>query len=281
MDGGSNAVSIFDPVSGFTASVEDLGGGIFGLRVSGSGGGGGTVTQGPAGLVTAPWWVRLSDGVDPLGTVTNPLFITGGTAGPVDQGTPAVVANAWPFKLVDSGGVNVASISATGALKTDGSAVTQPVSGTFFQATQPVSAAALPLPTGAATEATLATRLAEATFTGRINTLGQKTMAASTPVVIASDQAATTGTLANGAETAVGAAAVLVLASNASRKTAFIQNTGTKTVRVGIAAVTATTGLQLVAGAVLILNEPHVPTGDIFAIREGASSSTVLAQEIT
>jgi|GEM_PF-4763167 len=72
-----------------------------------------------------------------------------------------------------------------------------------------------PLPAGAATEATLATRasettadaiktavesvdttldvalstrLAEATFTGRINTLGQKVMSASTPVVIASDQ---------------------------------------------------------------------------------------------
>lgn len=39
-----------------------------------------------------------------------------------------------------------------------------------------------------ATEATLVTRLAEATFTTRINTQGQKTMAASTPVVIASDQ---------------------------------------------------------------------------------------------
>ena len=46
------------------------------------------------------------------------------------------------------------------------------------------------LPTGAATEATLATRLADATFTGRINTLGQKTMANSTPVVLASDQTA-------------------------------------------------------------------------------------------
>lgn len=36
-------------------------------------------------------------------------------------------------------------------LKVDGSGVTQPVSGTFFQATQPVSAATLPLPTGAST----------------------------------------------------------------------------------------------------------------------------------
>lgn len=34
----------------------------------------------------------------------------------------------------------------------------------------------------------LSTRLADATFTGRINTQGQKTMAGSTPVVIASDQ---------------------------------------------------------------------------------------------
>lgn len=55
--------------------------------------------------------------------------------------------------------------------------------------TVPVSAVALPLPSGAATEATLATRLADATFTSRISTLGQKAMAASTPVVLASDQA--------------------------------------------------------------------------------------------
>lgn len=54
--------------------------------------------------------------------------------------------------------------------------------------TQPISAVSLPLPTGASTEATLSTRLADATFTGRINTFGQKAMAASTPVVIASDQ---------------------------------------------------------------------------------------------
>lgn len=37
-------------------------------------------------------------------------------------------------------------------------------------------------------DVTLSTRLAEATFTNRINTLGQKTSANSTPVVIASDQ---------------------------------------------------------------------------------------------
>lgn len=46
------------------------------------------------------------------------------------------------------------------------------------------------LPTGAATEATLLNVLTTAAFQARINTLGQKTMANSTPVVLASDQTA-------------------------------------------------------------------------------------------
>ena len=56
------------------------------------------------------------------------------------------------------------------------------------QSTLPVSVAALPLPSGAATESTLTTLLTQSTFTNRINTLGQKTSANSTPVVLASDQ---------------------------------------------------------------------------------------------
>lgn len=45
------------------------------------------------------------------------------------------------------------ALGAGGGVKIDGSGTALPVSGTFFQATQPVSAAALPLPTGAATAA--------------------------------------------------------------------------------------------------------------------------------
>lgn len=149
--------------------------------------------------------------------------------------------------LVDSAGINKAAISAAGAVRVDGSAVTQPVSGTVgvsgsvavtgpltdsqLRATAvPVSAAALPLPAGAATETTLsalngkvpanltvtATRLlvdgsgvtqpisaaalplpsgaATETTLSAINTktpaLGQAAMAASSPVVIASNQTA-------------------------------------------------------------------------------------------
>lgn len=56
-------------------------------------------------------------------------------------------------------------------LLVDGSGVTQPVSGSVT-----------------ANIGTTGGLLLDATFTGRINTLGQKTMAASTPVVLASDQ---------------------------------------------------------------------------------------------
>jgi len=102
------------------------------------------------------------------------------------------------------------AVTPAGAVTTDGSAVTQPV-----------SAAALPLPAGAATEATLATLGTEATLAtlateatlldvntnllsidnntanidsnvtsidNKLNTLGQKLMAASMPVVLASNQ---------------------------------------------------------------------------------------------
>jgi len=103
---------------------------------------------------------------------------------------------------VDDGFVSTANplpvtgtVAVTGPL-TDAQlrAVAVPVSGTVTAnagtGTMAVSAASLPLPADAATETTLATRLAETTFTGRINTLGAKTSANSTPVVLASDQAA-------------------------------------------------------------------------------------------
>lgn len=62
------------------------------------------------------------------------------------------------------------------------------VNVTNFPAIYPISAVSLPLPTGAATETTLSTRVADTTVTSRLGTLGQKTMTGSTPVVLASDQ---------------------------------------------------------------------------------------------
>lgn len=90
-----------------------------------------------------------------------------------------------------------------------------------------------------------------------------------------------TGTLNNGAETSVSSSAVSVLSSNANRKAAIIQNVGSANVRVGITGVTATTGVRLKPDGRLTLGQPNVFTGAVFAIREGSTDSTVLAQEVT
>lgn len=108
-----------------------------------------------------------------------------------DQGLSRDGGVDWASQAKVWDGVDSLDITAAGAAKVDGSGVTQPI-----------SAAALPLPAGASTEATLGTLLASGTFTARLGTLGQKTMAGSTPVVFASDQTAlpVTGTFWQGTQ---------------------------------------------------------------------------------
>lgn len=56
------------------------------------------------------------------------------------------------INAVQSGTWNIGTLTGiTNTVTVDGSGFTQPVSGTFWQATQPISAASLPLPSGAAT----------------------------------------------------------------------------------------------------------------------------------
>lgn len=136
-----------------------------------------TGTTNPLSLTTAG--ALRTDGsgaTQPVsGTVTANIGTTGGLA--LDA---TLTGGTMKTKIVDAGGTNVATVSAAGAVKIDGSAVTQPV-----------SAASLPLPTGASTEATLSA------LNGKFNSLGQKTMANSAPVVIASDQSAIPVTFSN------------------------------------------------------------------------------------
>lgn len=94
----------------------------------------------PSGTQTVTGAVTVSNfpATQPISAIALPLPTGAALDATLTGGTQKT-------KLVDTGGTNVASISAAGAVKTDGSAVTQPV-----------SAAALPLPTGAATQTTLA-----------------------------------------------------------------------------------------------------------------------------
>lgn len=66
------------------------------------------------------------------------------------------------------------------------------VTGTFFQATQPVSAASLPLPSGAATSAAQTTGNASlSSIDGKTPALGQALAAASVPIVLTASQLTT------------------------------------------------------------------------------------------
>lgn len=75
----------------------------------------------------------------------------------------------------------------------------------------PVSAASLPLPSGAATETTLATMLKEATFTARIPALAPALRAASIPVALPTDQTPVPASLPDAALTTFTQAGVIAI----------------------------------------------------------------------
>jgi hypothetical protein len=185
-------------------------------------------------------------------------------------------------------GVDTLAISAGGAALVDGSAVTQPI-----------SAVSLPLPTGAATEATLATRASEATlatraseatlalvlttsaFQARINTLGQKTMANSTPVVIASDQSAIPVTqggtaLATTTSVSVSTTVATLSASNAAKQRVVVFNeAGILFVKLGTGATSASYGYRLTANSAL---EIEGYTGIVTGIKSAGTTNALVTE---
>lgn len=103
------------------------------------------------------------------------------------------------------------------------------------------------------------------------------------PWIISGDVAvsALTGTLNNGTETAVSGVAVQIIAANPARRKLIVQNVGSVgNVRIGTNGVTATTGVRLTPESSITFMMPYTPSNAIFAIREGALDSIVLAQEI-
>lgn len=146
----------------------------------GSSGGGGPILDGVDPAIKATVFDFTNS--NPLATVLvdangDPVFTGVGTV-TANQGTPAITANRWPVQLTDgtdlvlvtaAGEINVLATAQPGVdigdvtinnaaggaavnIQDGGNSVT--VDGVFFQATQPISAAALPLPTGATTATT-------------------------------------------------------------------------------------------------------------------------------
>jgi hypothetical protein len=188
----------------------------------------------------------------------------------------ALPAGANTIGVVDQG------LGGASAWKVDGSAVTQPI-----------SAAALPLPLGASTEAKQDTgNTSLSSIDGKLNSLGQKTMAGSVPVTLASDQTplsvAVTG---NSAGTSAlsnvsgSATSVTILAANSGRKMMMIFNEASNPNAVlylnfgSTASITSYT-LQVPAGAYYEMPVP-VYTGEINGIWSTSTAATARVTELT
>lgn len=153
----------------------------------------------------------------------------------------------------------------TTAWKVDGSAVTQPVSGTFWQATQPVSLASVP--SHAVTNAgTFATQAAQS-GTWNIGTV--TTLTGITNNVNTVEVAPTT--ILNGNKNVTTAGTRVTLASSTSCKSVTIKakvaNTGT--IYVGDTSVSSSNGFALAAGETVSLDIANLNTVNLDASVSG------------
>lgn len=161
---------------------------------------------------------------------------TSGEIGPLVQGAVTTAAPTYTTATT-----NPLSLTTAGALRVDGSAVTQPI-----------SAASLPLPTGAAISALQTAGNASLTsIDGKLPaTLGQKTSANSFAVVLASDQSPipVTNSLSSTAALSSVSNAItstVLLASNTARRGFIVYNDSLAIVFVAFAATASTTAFSV------------------------------------
>jgi hypothetical protein len=258
-----------------------------------------------SGSLTLNWgWREFSDmATGSLNTVTSPVTVSGGAAdGAAVSGNPVLVAgqdgtNVQSVRTDSTGNVGVApkaTATAMGDATTNSPTLPQNESGSIItQGSRPsvFNGTTWDRQRGNTIGTNVQGSVASDAPVDANPLLNGGRASTPTPTAVSADGDAVAlwvtregiakvedgpETLANGAETAVSSTAVQVLAVNANRKRAIIQNVGANNVRVGITGVAATTGLRL------------LPNGDfettsrqaIFAIRESADS-TVYAQETT
>lgn len=163
----------------------------------------GAVDQGNPNTAANGWPVKITDGTDialitasgELNVVAAALPLPSGAATSAKQDTQITSLASIDTKLTSP-------LTVTGPLTdTQLRASAVPVSGTFYQATQPISAVALPLPSGAATEATLSTLNGKVTA---VNTGAVVVSSSALPsgAATSANQVNTTGTIVNTALTA-------------------------------------------------------------------------------
>lgn len=201
---------------------------------------------------------------------TNPLPVSLSTSptitiGKVDQGDAAVTAKAWPIKVTD--GTNAAAIVGT-ALKVDGSAVTQPVSGTVSIA--PNQSVNLNQIAGTAT----------ATGNGVAGSGVQRVTIASDNSAIPVSVSKIALTPASPTAATIGTSSGTAVSSNSSRKGLVLTNTSNNIISLGLGvAAVLNSGIWLVpSGGVWVMDEYTFTTGAINAIASAASSNLAIQE---
>jgi hypothetical protein len=158
--------------------------------------------------------------------------------------------------------LTVQGIASMTALKVDGSAVTQPVSGTFWQATQPVSLASVPSH-NVTNAGTFAVQAAQS-GTWNVGTVTSISNNVNTVEVAPT-------TILNGKKTVTTAGTRVILASSTACKSVTIKalSSNTGTIYVGDSTVASTNGLELLAGDAVSLDIANLNTVNIDASVSG------------
>jgi hypothetical protein len=257
-----------------------------------------TANQGTAAALAGAWPVEITDGANVLGTAAHPVRVdpTGTTTQPVSgtvtaqqavaanllatvtQGPANTVANAWPEKITD--GVNTAAVKAasTPAAATDPALVV----AVSPNNTVAVSAAALPLPAGAATAAnqttlgTQTTEINDGTHTATVKAASTAAVATDTALVVAVSPNNTVAISAAALPLPAGAATAANQTTLGTQTTEI--NDGTRTATIKAANTqSAAADTALVVALSPASAQTRASTSTVTGVASSAASQTILA----
>ena len=214
----------------------------------------------PAVPVSGTFW-QTTQPISGSVTVSNASIPVTGTFW---QATQPVSAASLPLPAgaaTSADQVNVQSAPGTAqttavTIQGNASGIAVPVSGTFWQATQPVSAASLPLPAGASTAANQ-TAVQSVPGTAQTAAVTVQGNASGIPLPVMTESLALASTANSATGTLTAGTAANILPVNAGRHKVIVANNGSAVMYLSwIGTASATAGFQLAAGATYIEDHP-------------------------
>lgn len=209
---------------------------------------------------------------------------TASQTGPLIQG--AVTTSAPSYSTSQT---NPFSLNTSGGLRVDGSGITQPVSGTFWQTTQPISDANLELSQASTTSGQVGPLIQGATTTSAPSYSTAKTnpLSLTTSGLLRVDASGTRAPIdppragsATLTQVASSATSVTLLASNTNRHSAILYNSSTQIAYVafGATATSSAYTFQMGPNTLQIIEIGFIYTGAISAIWASANGNMIITE---